>query len=111
MSDIRLIDAHALKKAFSTDMRIVLFDGTRQGAGGFLVQRYQVVGLIDEAPTIDAVPVVRCRECKHRGYDACPMCHDEYYFDDDDGADYWTADNTDDDGFCHMGAKMDGGSE
>lgn len=55
--------------------------------------------------------VVRCRDCIHRGYDACPMCHDEYYFDEDDGADYWTVDNTDDDGFCHKGAKMDGGAE
>lgn len=61
MADVRLIDANALKKAFATDMRIVLFDGTRQGAGGFLVQRYQVVGLIDEAPTIDAVPEVHGR--------------------------------------------------
>ena len=26
---------------------------------------------IDNAPTIDAVPVVRCRECKHRGTDDC----------------------------------------
>ena len=24
---------------------------------------------IDNAPTVDAVPVVRCRECKHRKYD------------------------------------------
>ena len=28
--------------------------------------------LIDEIPTIDAVPVVRCRECKH--YDGKWMC-------------------------------------
>ena len=26
---------------------------------------------IDNAPTVDAVPVVRCRECKHRGTDDC----------------------------------------
>ena len=31
---------------------------------------YRRVG-IEEAPTIDAVPVVRCRECKHRGTDDC----------------------------------------
>ena len=24
-----------------------------------------LIGLIEKAPTIDAVPVVRCRECKH----------------------------------------------
>jgi hypothetical protein len=39
------------------------------------------------------------------------MCHDEYYYDEDDGADFWTVDNTEDDGFCHCGAKMDGGAE
>lgn len=37
----------------------------------------------------------------------CPMCHEEYYYDEDDGTDYWTVGNTDDDGFCHNGAKMD----
>ena len=26
---------------------------------------------IDDAPTVDAVPVVRCRDCKHRGTDYC----------------------------------------
>ena len=26
---------------------------------------------IDNAPTIAAVPVVRCRDCKHRGTDDC----------------------------------------
>ena len=26
---------------------------------------------IDLAPTVDAVPVVRCRECKYRGTDDC----------------------------------------
>lgn len=24
-----------------------------------------------EAPTVDAVPLVRCRDCKHRGTDDC----------------------------------------
>lgn len=27
--------------------------------------------MIRKRPTIDAVPVVRCRECKHRGTDDC----------------------------------------
>lgn len=64
--------------------------------------------VIEQAPVVDAVPVVRCRECKNRGDEStCPMCHEEYYYDEDDGIDYWTVDNTDDDGFCHNGAKMD----
>ena len=27
--------------------------------------------VVKDAPTVDAVPVVRCRECKHRGTDDC----------------------------------------
>ena len=67
--------------------------------------------IIEQAPVVDAVPVVRCKECKFRGFDSCPMCHDEYTYDEDDGGDYFTVDNTTDDGFCHKGAKLDGGKE
>lgn len=67
--------------------------------------------VIEQAQAVDAVEVVRCRDCKHRGYDFCPMCHDEYTYDEDDGSDYFTVDNTTDDGFCHMGEKMDGGKK
>lgn len=49
--------------------------------------------------------LVRCRECVLRGSDYCPMCHDEYTYDEDDGGDYYTVDNTDDDGFCHKGKR------
>ena len=28
----------------------------------------EVLGMIYEMPTVDAVPVVRCRECKHLGF-------------------------------------------
>ena len=62
-----------------------------------------------EAPTIDAVPVVRCRECKYRGDELkCPMCFDEW---DEEDPGFLRIDKTVDDGFCHMGAKMDGGAE
>lgn len=63
--------------------------------------------IIHELPTIDAVPVVRCKDCIHRGYDACPMRHEDAGYDEDG---FWydrTVDNTEDDGFCHKGAKMD----
>ena len=58
-------------------------------------------------PAVDAVEVVRCRECIHRGDAHCPMRHEEYHFDEDDGADYVTHDYTDDDGYCDQGEKMD----
>lgn len=36
---------------------------------------------VDNAPTVDAVPVVRCRDCIHREGDENPMCmlHTEPY--------------------------------
>lgn len=36
---------------------------------------------IDDAPTVDAVPVIRCRDCIHRWGDECPVCmlHTEPY--------------------------------
>ena len=64
---------------------------------------------LDDSPTIDAVPVVRCRECKHRYTENCPMYfHDSYwhegyeeYVDDD-------TDHTEDDYFCPKGERKEG---
>lgn len=63
---------------------------------------------IADIPAADVAPVVRCRECVYRGDYRCPMYHEEYYWDEDDGGDYIPIDNTHDDGFCDLGAKMDG---
>ena len=46
---------------------------------------------IEAAPTVDAVPVVRCRECKHRYSDS--WCE---YVDDDDNF------------YCARGERKDG---
>ena len=57
---MRLIDADELKgKAFSDPD-----DG----------EHFVYCQDIDEAPTVDAVPVVRCRDCIHRLGDESPMC-------------------------------------
>ena len=48
---MRLIDAHSAKEAL---------EYTLVGDAASMAQR-----VIDRQPTIDAVPVVRCRECKH----------------------------------------------
>ena len=29
------------------------------------------IAVLEDTPAVDAVPVVRCRECKHRGTDDC----------------------------------------
>lgn len=52
--------------------------------------------MVEESPIIDAVPVVRCQECKHR-----------YYYEEDGIAPVCTASmayaNTPDDWFCKNG--------
>ena len=67
--------------------------------------------VIEQAPVVDAVQVVRCKDCWKRGNEMhCPMCYDEWFYDDDDGSDFVTRDYTEDYGFCYEGAKMDGGA-
>ena len=63
-----------------------------------------------DAPTVDAVEVVRCKDCKNRGdVVSCPMCYEEEYeIDEGDGYsfyDYFTHDRTIDDGFCDRGER------
>lgn len=66
-----------------------------------------IVEMIKEMPVVDAVPVVRCKECKHRGdSDRCPLKHLAYTTDEG----YFFADYTLDDSFCSFGKKKDGGA-
>lgn len=51
--------------------------------------------------------VVRCKDCKHRGYDACPMCFDYDEYDEDYGHEFYVIDRTVDEGFCHKGERVD----
>ena len=52
---MRLIDADALMKTVFND--VVLVDGEVKGVGLILAET------VDKAPTIGAVPVVRCKDC------------------------------------------------
>ena len=67
---MRLIDADALKQKW-------LFSATGDT---------EMLKAIDNAPTIDAVQVVRCKECKHSQYDVLfrmRWCHGNEVNDDD----------------------------
>ena len=81
---MRLIDADALMDKANSD-----------GAYGYVDAKQ-----ISEAPTVDAVPVVRCRECKYRfknnGHDksGCPIIDANIWMDDDD--------------FCSYGERKEG---
>ena len=55
---------------------------------------------IDGAPTIDAVPVVRCKDCIRRyDTDECPMC----YLSEGKYCEY-----TNETGFCDRGERKEG---
>ena len=55
---MRLIDADALKEHISSYAGMFTDEG-------FMVNLQAVLNGIDFAPTIDAVPVIRCKNCKH----------------------------------------------
>lgn len=96
---MRTIDADELRTQFDDIPPFI-------GMTGGCVQQY-----IDKAPTIDAVPVVRCQDCKRRGTDDCPMYFEEdnTYTDDDGHREWdWTEhDHTRDDGFCDRGERKE----
>ena len=56
---MRLIDGDSLMKTVFNDLFLV--DGEVKSVGFILAET------VDKAPTIDAVPAVRCRECKYWG--------------------------------------------
>ena len=98
---MRLIDADALMKTVFND--VVLVDGEVKGVGLILAET------VDKAPTIDAVPVVRCRECKHRYTENCPMYFHDFYWLEGYG-EYVDDDtyHTEDDYFCPKGERKEG---
>lgn len=61
-------------------------------------------GIVNDLPAVDAVPVVRCKDCKHRCTEQCPMFIKEYAWEWD-GFDVDYVDLAVDNGFCHRGEK------
>ena len=55
------------------------------------------ITVLEDMQTVDAVPVVRCRECKYHNKPPCPM---RLSFN-------WTEDND----FCSCGERKDGDSD
>ena len=79
---MRQIDADAMRQ-----------DWLENGENEYVYDTNAVLYSIDEQPTIDAVPVVRCKDCALQGKLNCPM-------------DEWV--KPDDNGFCHHGKRKDG---
>ncbi len=95
---MRLIDADALSEHVFRDR---------------LDSRELIQKMVDDAPTIDAVPVVRCRDCKHRPMDNYEAPTGEDGLADDVCpyicmTDNWYTGIPDDDSFCDKGERKDG---
>ena len=104
MNDKRLIDANALlKKIAHHTVHDSLKHITFEAANTYEQVKGDMFSIVQKAPTIDAVKVVRCRECMFSkkfmtGNLYCEL-HNSYVF------------GVHPDGFCYRGAKMDGGAE
>ena len=71
MAEPRLIDANALDKRFDKRIKWLRLDMHDQYSLGLYHGAVTDKDLINEMPTVDAVEVVRCRDCEHRGTDDC----------------------------------------
>lgn len=89
---MRLIDGDALIEKFNekVDMAECLIDArTAERFATFCA----LADAVEEMPTVDSVPVVRCRECKYHNKPPCPM---RLSFN-------WTEDND----FCSYGERKE----
>ena len=98
---MRLIDVDGILKADeNSDKALVL------GSGKALEIAYALLKKkVEDAPTVDAVPMVRCKDCKHKGWVQEP-CHGKSV----DYCKVWdcTLRNLETT-FCSYGERKDGG--
>lgn len=87
---MRLIDADALK-----DKCYITVNGTTISKNNY-VMFYE----IDEAPTIDAVEVVRCKDCKHRYYADNRVPHERTWV-----CEHFINEEITDNDFCSFGER------
>lgn len=85
---MRLIDADAYKTLHCKECP------SDCGVCGLVYGKDDICGLIDKAPTIDAVPVVRCKYCEFFGLndENVPYCSNPFGLDDPEP-----------NGFCNYG--------
>lgn len=109
---MRLIDADAIQKRYKHELsRTYLSDY----ANGFRSGLDAATG--KHVPTIDAVPVVRCKDCKHRPIkpdDYDPITTDGFVLEFPDGkcpcqcGDGWYSKYPNDDWYCPIGERKGG---
>ena len=73
--------------------------------------RELIVYMNDDIPMWKGEEVVRCKDCKHRHEDGCPMTFEEQIdIDEGDGyydTEYIIHDYTRDDGYCSWGERRE----
>jgi hypothetical protein len=110
----RFIDADALQLEPDPwgGMNGVLFLGRNGGKTMAMVQS-ALKRMIDDAPTIDAVPVVRCKDCKHSVWDEeneMWKCVESADYDEDSGEWFGFCEYHNGDFFCADGERKVNGS-
>lgn len=97
---MRAIDADEVFKAvYDMACQSVLIPGCEDYAHGLR----EAANYIENAPTLDVVPVIRCRECKHKSQGISDKMRT--------WCSMWQCWILQGDGYCHMAAKMDAGQE
>lgn len=97
---MRAIDAdEVFKAAYDMACQSVLIPGCEDYAHGLR----EAANYIENAPTLDVVPVIRCRECKHKSQGISDKMRT--------WCSMWQCWILQGDGYCHMAAKMDDGQE
>ena len=111
-SEKRLIDANALQLEPDPwgGMNGVICLG-RSGGKTMATVQAALRSMIDNAPTVDAVEVVRCKDCKH-WHEETGWCDQHSWFIEEDGepchpweSNNWKMLNEDD--FCSYGERKD----
>ena len=99
-----LIDRELLiEKIANHDIRDSMKTVNFERLTAFEWTKYDLYKYIIDSPAIDAIPIVRCRDCDHRGTIICPMLYE--HFSEYDQT-WIPTDTTEDDGFCHLGKKV-----
>lgn len=68
-----LISKEALRISLTTNLNLPRYDGSRLGTDDFLIRQSDVVHLIASQQTIDAVPVLSCKECDAWDHGQCRL--------------------------------------
>ena len=97
---MRAIDADEVFKAvYDMACQSVLIPGCEDYAHGLR----EAANYIENAPTLDVVPVIRCRECTNKSQGISDKMRT--------WCSMWQCWILQGDGYCHMAAKIDAGQE